>query len=883
MTSSFFPTSLRETLGEKRRDKSFGDKQQNMLAKPAGGYSPHRRQPGGGAGTTAVVSEANSLRVRADVLLAAIEKLSTTIDLSTQLPISEQMHDKCVTELHATELQARNLLPVVEGSLAALGPQAAASIMATIHNLADNCSSVISTVTGLVQALRSDRQLFKDLAKTRGELCDVLKKRCELAEQESIRIVSLCDSRQENLQSATSYVKLLMAERIAWREQFGLNPAKLKLAEPSINSFVEKCRTALTLLTASSTDATGGEAALGGLRAVGHDSHSTASAVSAPPGATSFLRIHDNVERATARLENKVRATVTSTFTPRYVSSAEELAMLSDALKNSGTDVALYQELEQREKILHDQRTGLVKKAQLLREQLSHFRTVLKKTRDTASQMSMQDDFRKINYQMAITVGKISYMEEQQRAKLQLAQSSSSVYDSESAAAGGAPRSTFGSSASLTYGGTNSSFRGNTNNAIRIVRKQSGAVSPALDNSFRSKSPNAVTGGMGGFSLDSPRSATIAGTSSGAFLFPSSRNSSIAGEIVASPIPLGADASSGTMSQRGSLAFAASDTYSTPTDISPSSQAVVPPPQRTSLLLGDETMSPPSLSPTPRSRQSVVVFKFDKGPRDEMEQAGDGTPLPSPQGSKAAVSAGAEPLRVSVSEAPASSSVQQQRVYEEHHVPTVVTTTASKRHSRAGSTASFVAVAATATPKKKRHVPEWMDGGGVAEEEEVVLEQRKPPPIDLDPLFSNVQFLVPDKPKSVEKRMSIHRRISVKVEQALDRAQALEHESRRLSLSATATMETTTLGSGSSTVHYNDGFQSIESSRRNSSAVGGFGMLPSSARRRTSTSASRRDSLLDDETDVQHEELSGSRTRGQRRSTTFSAGIYGVSRLGSSK
>lgn len=237
-----------------------------------------------------------------------------------------QMEDK--TDLQHCTQQAgliggwlQQVSRMVEGSLTQLGSGKTASIMATLKKCGDDVKRLLAATEAAASARVKELSVVDDALKASCDLINCLRNRAEVAEQEYKKISTLSEKQETVMAKARTYVKVVIAERLAWQEMHGANAARLPLVT---STFVERCHQTMKLLQEAREC---------------HQLPSVGSLESASSAAERFQhRASDSLNQGSVLL--------------RYVPPKEEIELLDQALRTSGSDVALHKELAERERRL---------------------------------------------------------------------------------------------------------------------------------------------------------------------------------------------------------------------------------------------------------------------------------------------------------------------------------------------------------------------------------------------------------------------------------------------------------------------------------------------------------------------------------------------------
>lgn len=249
----------------------------------------------------------------------------------------------------------------VEGWLTALGPE-------RTHRLIEGFHQVSSEVDGLREACGkvssiNDREvsLLNDVIKSAADVRLCLRNRAEVGELEYRKLLQSCERQDAMISQARTYVKVCIAERLAWQQDQGINPAKLPILG---GSFVDRCKRALDSLSDVQES---------------HMLPSVATLETADDSSRRFLvRANEKLTDGSALL--------------RYTSPEEELKLLDEALKSSGSDVALHKELADRERRFERSKEDLSRHCVAAIQSLGLLRSTLQDLRDQFSR-SKRDGF----------------------------------------------------------------------------------------------------------------------------------------------------------------------------------------------------------------------------------------------------------------------------------------------------------------------------------------------------------------------------------------------------------------------------------------------------------------------------------------------------------
>ena len=193
---------------------------------------------------------------KAERLEAAIAKRETA--LADALVLAEgaasAAADRSARAVQSAEQRIKEALTLVEGQLSALGPAATHSLLAALSSCREACAAHRETSEKHVAATRAIAQEREALLAAQSETIGVFKERCIAAELELRSYIVATRHLSDVLFSVRRYATSVMAERIVWQRQYGLNPADLApsdegaAAAAASDTFLAKCEGLLSAL-----------------------------------------------------------------------------------------------------------------------------------------------------------------------------------------------------------------------------------------------------------------------------------------------------------------------------------------------------------------------------------------------------------------------------------------------------------------------------------------------------------------------------------------------------------------------------------------------------------------------------------------------------------
>jgi hypothetical protein len=280
------------------------------------------------------------------------EKLS-----ALELFKSEQVKIAIVSFQHISERSSSlgsvlaQVRSTIEGCLSVLGPDRTHRIMESIQQVSSEVAELRDCCQKLSCANDREVVLLHDVLRTYADLKTCLKSRAEVGEQEYKKLVQSCERQEALVSRAKTYVKVCIAERLAWQQEHGCNAAKLPL---SVDAFVARCRNTLESL------------------AVIEENKSL-------PSVAMLESANDSSRRFVRRAEETLSDGATLL---RYVNPREELEILEEVLKNSGTDVAAQKELADRERRFERARDDVIRQSSVAIQSIASVRAQLLEIRE---------------------------------------------------------------------------------------------------------------------------------------------------------------------------------------------------------------------------------------------------------------------------------------------------------------------------------------------------------------------------------------------------------------------------------------------------------------------------------------------------------------------
>lgn len=312
-------------------------------------------------------AKSNSTQTVLDEKLQALEHFKTEQTKSAVIAFQHVFDRSSSVSTLLNQLRSS-----IEGCLTALGPDRTHRMMETILQASNDINSLRDCCQKLSTANDREVALLGDALKTSAELRNCLKNRAEVGEQEYKKLVHSCERQEAIVSRARTYIKVCMTERLAWQQEHGANPAKL----PELgDTFVDRCRRALEHLSAGGS-------------------------------ILPSVAVLETPADATRRFEQRAEENLNGgAALRRYVNPQEELALLEEALKTSGTDVAAHRELVDRERRFELARDDVARQSSVALECISTVRSALGEIRDQLARIS-RDGF--INQLSARIVNAVS-------------------------------------------------------------------------------------------------------------------------------------------------------------------------------------------------------------------------------------------------------------------------------------------------------------------------------------------------------------------------------------------------------------------------------------------------------------------------------------------
>lgn len=223
---------------------------------------------------------------------------------------------------------------MLEGSLAALGPEATAAATALVRECSGHCTAAATEHAAVAAALAADAEALAAVAaRQRAEIAALGDVQTSLQRALGATIRERDDFGRV-LERAAVYVRAVIAERVAWRRRFGLNPAGLDFAATlaplalPLSGIVDTATTTTPATPATTTTTKGGAHT-----AAEASAEEALAALAVPPR---LAQIGDDASTAAARFfaQRQLRAPRPPgpTGGPAAVcmAPAEELALLAD-------------------------------------------------------------------------------------------------------------------------------------------------------------------------------------------------------------------------------------------------------------------------------------------------------------------------------------------------------------------------------------------------------------------------------------------------------------------------------------------------------------------------------------------------------------------------
>lgn len=248
-----------------------------------------------------------------------------------------------------------SLKTVVEGSVASLGVQAVAEMNDTLDDMVRSSVSVLETFDANRRHGEDEMSLLREIYTLQQQRADVAMSRERIVEASYVLLTKELDHMNQLMTWASLYIRSIMAERVRWQEEQGINPAKL----PQSTSFVQRCLQGLSFLSKGVKDA---------------DSYQRQTDRNAPVHAVDSAE--DVANRFFGRLDTAHRATAV------YVSPKEELAILRELLKGSGSDDVVSQIEAMREEA-HERQARVQRAHAAVRTEIYKLRTQLDALRES--------------------------------------------------------------------------------------------------------------------------------------------------------------------------------------------------------------------------------------------------------------------------------------------------------------------------------------------------------------------------------------------------------------------------------------------------------------------------------------------------------------------
>ncbi|CUG93413.1 Hypothetical protein, putative [Bodo saltans] len=234
----------------------------------------------------------------------------------------------------------------IEGCLSALGPDRTHRMMECLQQVSSEVDELRECCQQLSISNDHEVVLLNDVLRTSTELKSCLKNRAEVGEQEYKKLVQSCEKQEALVARARTYIKVCIAERLAWQQDHGCNPARLPV---HVDSFVARCRKTLESLT---------------------DIQSSSSL----PSVAVLETANDSSRRFLRRAEETLSD---GAVLLRYVTPRDELQLLEDALRNSGTDVTAQKELADRERRFERARDDVIRQSSTAIQSISSVKVAL--------------------------------------------------------------------------------------------------------------------------------------------------------------------------------------------------------------------------------------------------------------------------------------------------------------------------------------------------------------------------------------------------------------------------------------------------------------------------------------------------------------------------
>lgn len=325
---------------------------------------------GGGGGAPSVVAsltagELGVWRARSHTATQHVEEkrkaLEASKGLSSQSLESFQLSMQRLDSFDSSMAQVR---AIIEGSVTRLGAETTERVLTSLQLLSRDVQRLRTTSTHLLQSKDAEMSVQTDFMKAEGELVHCLRSRADTVEAEYRRLSSISEVQETLMGRARTYVKVVIAERLAWQEQFGANAAKLPLHDAP-NNFLVRCHRALAAFQEA------------------EDRHRLPS--------VGMLESTESISnRFAARVEKALNG---GGALLRYVPPAEEIQLLNDTLKNSGSDVRLHKELGDRMRKFSSMRAAVATQCEGATKMIGSMRSSLNKLRDTLAQLRSDETF----------------------------------------------------------------------------------------------------------------------------------------------------------------------------------------------------------------------------------------------------------------------------------------------------------------------------------------------------------------------------------------------------------------------------------------------------------------------------------------------------------
>lgn len=240
----------------------------------------------------------------------------------------------------------------IEGSVTRLGLEATAAMIVTLNRVADDVQDIRNTFTQIVNGREREVAKLEEVLKATNDLCSCLRSRSEVGEAEYKKLTTVTEKQETLLSKARTYLKVVIAERLAWQEMYGANAAKLPTHMAA--GFVERCSSTMAMLD---------------------DAHSANKL----PSVGALEATSGVVNRFQHRVDNSLNH---GSVLLRYIPPEEEIKLLNEALKGSGSDVALHKELADRERKFASSKEEMMERCQSAVLSLQTMRATMAKIRE---------------------------------------------------------------------------------------------------------------------------------------------------------------------------------------------------------------------------------------------------------------------------------------------------------------------------------------------------------------------------------------------------------------------------------------------------------------------------------------------------------------------